>query len=235
EKNSAIETLYTALDYSLRLVHPMMPFVSEELWQRLPRRPNDTTPSICIAKYPEYDPALDDPESEAAYDLVLGIIKSIRGLLTTYDIADGNIYIQAPSKQSEETTKSELTTIKLLSSLKMKPVASYTILSSSQDLPDGCAFSPVASATNNSSDVVVALEVKGKLQDVDKAVGKAKKELKEVNERVKAVRMEIDDPGFEKVDKEKQEARRGQLKGLEGEMGWVERSIEQLEALKLDG
>jgi len=234
EKNSAIETLYTALDYSLRFVHPMMPFVSEELWQRLPRRPNDTTPSICIAKYPEYDPALDDPESEAAYDLVLGIVKSIRGLLTTYDIADGNIYIQPSSKQSEGTTKSELPTIKLLSSLKMKPIASYTILSSSQDLPSGCAFAPVPSVATNSSDVVVALEVKGKLQDVSKAVEKAKKELKEVNERVKAVRMEIEDPGFEKVERERQEARRGQLKGLQGEMGWVERSIEQLEALKLD-
>jgi valyl-tRNA synthetase len=45
-----METLYTALEGALRLIHPFMPFLSEELWQRLPKRPGDTTPSITIAK-----------------------------------------------------------------------------------------------------------------------------------------------------------------------------------------
>lgn len=51
-KASAQQTLYTCLDYGLRLLHPFMPFVTEELWQRLPRRPNDSTPSIMVASYP---------------------------------------------------------------------------------------------------------------------------------------------------------------------------------------
>lgn len=51
-RHSAQQTLYTCLDSGLRLLHPFMPFVTEELWQRLPRRPNDTTPSIMVAKYP---------------------------------------------------------------------------------------------------------------------------------------------------------------------------------------
>lgn len=51
-KNSAQQTLYTCLDYGLRLLHPFMPFVTEELWQRLPRIPNDATPSIMVSKYP---------------------------------------------------------------------------------------------------------------------------------------------------------------------------------------
>ena len=53
-KKSAQQTLYTCLDYGLRLLHPFMPFVTEELWQRLPRIPNDTTPSIMVSKYPVF-------------------------------------------------------------------------------------------------------------------------------------------------------------------------------------
>ncbi|KAG9123570.1 hypothetical protein FRC07_014709, partial [Ceratobasidium sp. 392] len=51
-RKSAQNTLYTCLDSGLWLLHPFMPFVTEELWQRLPRRPNDPTPSIMVSKYP---------------------------------------------------------------------------------------------------------------------------------------------------------------------------------------
>ena len=52
-RTSAQNTLYTVLDNGLRLLHPFMPFVTEELWQRLPRRPQDKTKSIMLARYPE--------------------------------------------------------------------------------------------------------------------------------------------------------------------------------------
>lgn len=51
-RKSAQQTLYTCLDSGLRLLHPFMPFVTEELWQRLPRMPNDPTPSIMVAAFP---------------------------------------------------------------------------------------------------------------------------------------------------------------------------------------
>ena len=53
-RKSAQQTLHTCLDYGLRLLHPFMPFVTEELWQRLPRIPNDTTPSIMVSRYPVF-------------------------------------------------------------------------------------------------------------------------------------------------------------------------------------
>lgn len=53
-RESAKQTLYTCVDHGLRLLHPFMPFVTEELWQRLPRRPGDLMPSIMLAKYPIY-------------------------------------------------------------------------------------------------------------------------------------------------------------------------------------
>ncbi|CAG5125802.1 unnamed protein product, partial [Candidula unifasciata] len=45
--------LFTCLDEGLKLLHPMMPFVTEELFQRLPRRSEKAPPSICVTPYPE--------------------------------------------------------------------------------------------------------------------------------------------------------------------------------------
>uniref|UniRef100_A0A672MY29 Valine--tRNA ligase n=1 Tax=Sinocyclocheilus grahami TaxID=75366 RepID=A0A672MY29_SINGR len=48
------QTLYTCLEVGLRLLSPLMPFVTEELFQRLPRRlAQDSTSSICVTLYPE--------------------------------------------------------------------------------------------------------------------------------------------------------------------------------------
>lgn len=46
-------TLCICFDYGLRLLHPMMPFLSEELYQKLISFPKKSK-SICIAEYPEY-------------------------------------------------------------------------------------------------------------------------------------------------------------------------------------
>lgn len=47
------QTLYTCLEVGLRLLTPLMPFVTEELYQRLPRRkPQSDPPSICVTSYP---------------------------------------------------------------------------------------------------------------------------------------------------------------------------------------
>jgi valyl-tRNA synthetase len=91
EKRSSIDTLYTALEGALTMIHPYMPFLTEELWQRLPRRPDDKTPSITLAKYPIYDSKMDDPASEAAYELVLGISKGVRSLMAEYSLKDEGI------------------------------------------------------------------------------------------------------------------------------------------------
>lgn len=49
----ARQTLYTCLDVGLRLLSPFMPFVTEELFQRLPRRVPRAPPSLCVTTYPE--------------------------------------------------------------------------------------------------------------------------------------------------------------------------------------
>lgn len=87
EKRSALDTLYTALESGLLMMHPFMPFLTEEMWQRLPRRPGDTTPSIVVAKYPSYDPSLEDAEAEAAYELVMACARGVRSMVASYALS----------------------------------------------------------------------------------------------------------------------------------------------------
>ena len=75
-KDSARATLLTVLQTTLRLLHPIMPFVTEEIWQNLP----GTEGSISIAPYPIADEALVDPEAEAGMALVIGSITALRAL-----------------------------------------------------------------------------------------------------------------------------------------------------------
>lgn len=53
EKVSAQNTLYTCLEGGLKLLHPFMPYVTEDLWQRLPRREGDKCESIMVSAFPE--------------------------------------------------------------------------------------------------------------------------------------------------------------------------------------
>jgi len=88
QKRSAQDTLYTCLDGALTLIHPFMPFVTEELWQRLPRRPDDKCPSITKAAYPRQNSDLEDIEAEKAYDMVLSSTKAVRSLMAEYNIRE---------------------------------------------------------------------------------------------------------------------------------------------------
>ncbi|GAC1339379.1 MAG: valine--tRNA ligase [Myxococcales bacterium] len=77
----AQSSLLRALDGALRLLHPFMPFVTEELWQRLPRSGGGNV-SLMTARFPGADEALLDPAAESEMDLVARAIdgaRSVRG------------------------------------------------------------------------------------------------------------------------------------------------------------
>jgi valyl-tRNA synthetase len=81
------QTLYTVLDVGLRLISPMMPFISEELYQRMPRRnPSTDPPSICVTLYPR--PAecpWTNEELQAKVDLMMKIVNGVRSLRADYN------------------------------------------------------------------------------------------------------------------------------------------------------
>jgi len=68
--------LWAVLESTLRLLHPVMPFVTEEIWQALPHEGE----SISLAWYPKPDIAWEDDEAEAGMALVIESITAIRSL-----------------------------------------------------------------------------------------------------------------------------------------------------------
>ncbi|MDW8212001.1 MAG: valine--tRNA ligase [Roseiflexaceae bacterium] len=80
--------LFTVLEGALRLLHPFMPFVTEEAWQYLVRdERTDATPvSIMIAPYPQPDATRIDESVERDWALVQALITGIRNIRTEYKV-----------------------------------------------------------------------------------------------------------------------------------------------------
>jgi valyl-tRNA synthetase len=89
EVPSPLPVLVHVLEASLRLLHPYMPFVTEELWQNLKQRlPSgwQKTESIMISAYPEADKKAIDPEAERVLESIIEIIHSIRNVRAQYKV-----------------------------------------------------------------------------------------------------------------------------------------------------
>jgi valyl-tRNA synthetase len=94
---SPLPFLVNTLEKSLRLLHPFMPFVTEELWQSLKQRlpdKNQMPASIMIAPYPFADDEAFAPEAERVMDSIIEIIRSIRNVRAQYKIKP-NKWIEA--------------------------------------------------------------------------------------------------------------------------------------------
>ncbi|GAM90581.1 hypothetical protein ANO11243_086260 [Dothideomycetidae sp. 11243] len=161
EARSTKDTIYTALESGLRLMSPFMPFLTEELWQALPRRPGDDTCSIAVSAYPEYDPSMEDLDSETAYELVLGCSKAIRSLSSEFSVTNTSAAYIAPLDQIAcKTIYAQLSAIRSLS--RNAPV-NIRVLKVGEGAPnDCCAVYPVSAQAN------VYLQVKGHNQDARK-------------------------------------------------------------------
>ena len=84
--NADWRNLLTVFEAGLRLLHPAMPFITEELWQRLAANQSERPVSIALAPYPQYDAAGDDPEAERQMELVQEIVVAARNLRTTLQL-----------------------------------------------------------------------------------------------------------------------------------------------------
>ncbi|RDL36863.1 Valyl-tRNA synthetase-like protein [Venustampulla echinocandica] len=226
EQKSALDTLYTAIEGALTMIHPYMPFLTEELWQRLPRRLEDKTPSIVLARYPTYQTAMDDPASEAAYELVLSISKGIRSLMAEYSLKDeGKVFILPTDATSHTTATAQYQSIKSLSG---KGVSSITILPTSTERPSGCVVFSVSSAA------AVFLHVKGRV-DIDAEISKATKKLEKAKQGIEKQKKILGDEGYKsKVSEELQGVEERKLKDLEVEAKAFEETIGQFEGLRLE-
>ena len=137
EKNRAVSVLLNVLEESLRLMHPYIPFVTEEIWSKLPlaeiienRRKagsqNVITNSeynglLVDAPYPEVTEARKNAEVSARFDVLKELIRNIRGLRTECGIDPAlkiSIAIKIESRTNAEVIKEKTDMIQLLAGIK---------------------------------------------------------------------------------------------------------------------
>ncbi|KAJ6589846.1 tRNA synthetases class I-domain-containing protein [Mycena vulgaris] len=134
-RKSAQQTLYTCLDNGLRLLHPFMPFVTEELWQRLPRRPNDSTPSIMVSAFPVFDQAHVFESADQQFSLVFSALKTGRSLAASYNLKSNiQLFLHIQTDGEAALFESQLSTIVALT----KGCNSAQVVRELKHIPDGC-------------------------------------------------------------------------------------------------
>ena len=95
-KAAALWTLKTVLTTGLKLLHPYMPFVTEEIFCTL-----TDEESIMISKWPEYDKAFDFKADEAAVDKIKEAVRGIRNVRTEMNVAPSrkaSVYVVSPKE-----------------------------------------------------------------------------------------------------------------------------------------
>ncbi|KAI5831094.1 hypothetical protein K523DRAFT_379399 [Schizophyllum commune Tattone D] len=223
KRRSAQETLYTCLDHGLRLLHPFMPFVTEELWQRLPRRPNDSTPSIMLSKFPESCPDFTFDEAEKQFDLVFSALKTGRSLAASYSLQnDIQFFIFAQSDADAALFKSQVPTIVALT----KGCKSAKVVRELKDIPEGCGAAVVTPT------VAIHTLVRG-LVDLDVEISKCDKKLDVVRLAYqKIVKTESQADYEQNVPENVRTANADKRKTLEAEIATLELSKEMFANLQ---
>jgi valyl-tRNA synthetase len=96
-RDAARSRVVTVLEQALRLLHPFMPYITEELWQRLPGVSEKllhpayagAPPTIMLASYPQSDEELIDENAEAEMQAVIELISRVRNIRSEVNIKPG--------------------------------------------------------------------------------------------------------------------------------------------------
>lgn len=82
QKETVLYTLTYVLSNTLKLLHPFMPFITEEIWQYLPHEGD----SIMISPWPEYRQEMEDEEAEEQMEAIMNAIRGIRNIRAEMEV-----------------------------------------------------------------------------------------------------------------------------------------------------
>ncbi|MEF9437412.1 MAG: class I tRNA ligase family protein [Candidatus Mariimomonas ferrooxydans] len=101
-RKAAVSTLVHVFEATLGLLHPFIPFVTEELWQYLPI--GNKTESLCIRRFPTKADGIEDKDAEYKMGLIMDAvsgIRNIRGELNLPPSLELNVTIKTPDKTTD--------------------------------------------------------------------------------------------------------------------------------------
>lgn len=141
-KRGTRRTLIHVLDYILKLLHPVMPFITEEIWQRSSKLTSQNGESIMLAQFPQVDEQFIDKELEKEMSWIQDIIQALRTIRSEMSISPARqipLLIKQITAEDEQRLKKhhamlvslcKLTSIQFLNQDDPAPVAASAVVGS---------------------------------------------------------------------------------------------------------
>ena len=186
EDNRARQTAQSVLCYvlenTLKLLHPFMPFITEEIWQHIPHEGD----SIIVASWPVEQTTLTDKKAELNMEIVMETIKAIRNMRAEVNVAPGR-----KSEAILQLASAELVQLFELNASYVKTLAAVEPLNVSLTTPE----KPENAMAAVVSGVEIYMPLKG-LIDVDKETARLNKELLTLDKELARVSGKLSNEGF---------------------------------------
>ena len=173
------------LEKTLRLLHPFMPFITEEVWQKIAPLISINGQSIMMESYPTYDRENIDEEAEEHIEWLKGVILSIRNIRGEMDISPAksiNILLRNGSLTDKERMEIHKPYLQKLAKLR-----DISWLEDGHEAP--------ASATQRFDELEILVPLEG-LIDVDAERSRLKKEINKLLSGLKAVETKLNNKKF---------------------------------------
>lgn len=181
EKQTTRSVLAYVLDMTMRMLHPYMPFITEEIWQKLPHKGE----SITIAKWPQVKEEFHDQAAAKEMDRLVSIIKSVRNIraeVNTPMSREVQLFIQAESEEIVQELESERHYLERFCN------PSELVIANKIDVPEKAMAAVVTGAE-------IFLPLEG-LIDFDKEIERLEKELDKWTKEVERVQKKLANEGF---------------------------------------
>ena len=202
DKQVARAVLVSALKDMLRLLHPFMPYITEEIWTYLPKgEPAKDNPDnfLIKEKWPVYSEELTFAEEAEKLEMAMAVIKSIRNIRAEADASPGKklTAVILSTEGKEEVVKAGERYIK-----KIANITDITFISDKSEVPE-----EVMSAVVPGAEIFIPLD---DIMDYEAELDRLRKEKKKLEGEVKRVTGKLSNPGFinkapEKVVNEEKE------------------------------
>ena len=204
------------LSHTLQLLHPFMPFITEEIWLHLPHEGE----SIMISSYPKYDPSLVFEDEEAAMTLIMDAVTAVRNRRAEMNVP--------PSKKAKMIIVTEKSDIfgKGTAFFKKLASASEVEIKSGKDGIDANAVNIVVAG----AEIYLPMS---ELVDKDKELARLNEEKKKLEGEIKRVEGKLSNQGF--VSKAPQKVVDEERAKGEKYKSMLEKVIENIEAMKALG
>ena len=204
------------LSHTLQLLHPFMPFITEEIWLHLPHEGE----SIMISRYPKYDPSLVFEDEEAAMTLIMDAVTAVRNRRAEMNVP--------PSKKAKMIIVTEKSDIfgKGTAFFKKLASASEVEIKSGKDGIDANAVNIVVAG----AEIYLPMS---ELVDKDKELARLNEEKKKLEGEIKRVEGKLSNQGF--VSKAPQKVVDEERAKGEKYKSMLEKVIENIEAMKALG